>query len=64
MLKGSAFYYEKQKGLIPKKYNLGRSLLRVPTDGALLSQFSGKVLMQTSKVATKPKKYLIAPSSG
>ena len=46
MLKVSAFYLKNQKSLFLKKYDLGRSLYakRVPTDGALLSQFSGKVL--------------------
>ena len=42
MLKVSAFYLEKQKSFIAKK-NLIQAK-RVPKDGALLSQFSGKVL--------------------
>ena len=44
MLKVSAFYLEKQKSFFPEKYYLGR---RPRTrDGALLFQFSGKVLVK------------------
>jgi hypothetical protein len=48
MLKVSAFYLEKQESFIPKK-NIIKAVVSkkakiVPTDGSLLSQFSGKVL--------------------
>ena len=51
MLKVSTFYLEKQKSFIPKIniiYDLiSKYAKRVPTDGALLSQFSVKVLQTT-----------------
>ena len=49
MLKVSAFYLEKQKSFIPKKNMtwavVSKKAKRVPTDGALLSQFLVKVLI-------------------
>ena len=60
MQKVSAFYLEKQKKvLFLKKYNSDQSLqicqeslLTVPTDGALLYQFSEKVLTCIIKIQT------------
>ena len=51
MLKVSGFYLEKQKSFIPKKALIqavvSRQAKRVPTDGALPSQFSVNILAVT-----------------
>jgi hypothetical protein len=51
MLKASAFYLEKQKSFVPKKYNLGLSLYidqEFSNRWRLLSQFLVKVLVLTA----------------
>ena len=53
MLKVSTFYLEKQKIYIIQAV-VSKQAKKFPTDGALLSQFSGKVLSQTFRVPRPP----------
>ena len=65
MLKILALYLEKQKGFIPKKYDLGRSLQidqECSNRWRLQSQFSVKVLVRSRKergaLETKAEQFL------
>ena len=62
MLKVSAFYLEKQKSFIPKKY-IFQAVVNIKTKKlCFLTQFSVKVLLQTAPFSFADFKFQIIPS--